>query len=348
MVGARRARVGQVGFGWFGRIHAETWLSLPGAELVALCDSDPGRLQGGGSADAQSDFHVESSESMTAIPASVHRYTDLDAMLASGIDVLDVVVDEAAHAEVVRRGLEAGVHVIVEKPAALSAAEVADLIALADARGVHLYAGHLLRFDTRNAVLGERVVGATLRHLSMQRNFQKSAHQVYGRVHPVFGAMVHDIDLALWYTGRRPVAVTAFDSHFLGAATPDVLDVVLHWEDGLRAVLQNSWHVAPSCPYGFEFECKVQADGATYVVRNEPDVQVWDASTVTSPEVHFWPATHGVRAGALRAELEHFAQCAVAGVPSDRVPLEHVLWCAEVADAVLVAAADPQSGPVAL
>lgn len=345
---APRVRVGQVGLGWFGRIHASAWLAVPEVELVGVCDRDESLLRGGTHDAAQSSFHVDAADDALILPDSVARYSDVEDLLASDIDVLDVVVDETGHAELVRRGLEAGLHVVVEKPVALSAAEVRELVALARRRDRQLYAGQVLRFDTRNVTIGDRLRGASLRHLSLQRNFQRSAHAVYGRIHPVFGAMVHDIDLAHWYVGRRPDAVTAFASSFLGQPTPDVLDVVLHWDDGIRAVLQNSWHLAPSCPYGFEFECKVQTDTATFVVRNEPDVQIWDADSVTSPEMHFWPSNHGRRTGALRAELEHFARCAAAGIPSDRVPLEQVMWTAEVADAVIAASARPDAGPVKL
>jgi len=343
-----RVRVGQVGMGWFGRIHASTWLAVPEVELVGVCDRDQSLLATGSHQAAQSSFHIEAADGDFALPGSVQRHLDVDELIASGIDVLDVVTDEIAHADLVRRGLQAGVHVVVEKPVALTAPEVRELVALAERQDRHLYAGQVLRFDTRHVTVAGRLRRAELRHLSLQRNFQRSAHDVYGRVHPALGAMVHDIDLAHWYVGRRPVAASAFSSSFFGQQHPDVLDVVLHWENGLRAVIQNSWHLAPSCPYGFEFECKVQSESTTFVIRNEPDVQVWDANGVTSPEMHFWPSSHGQRTGALRLELEHFARCAGSGLPSDRVPLEQVVWTAEVAEAVLAALDRPGQGPVEL
>lgn len=341
-------RVGQVGLGWFGQIHAQTWLGVPGTELVGVCDTDPAKLRLDSGPAAQSSFHVSAGSDPLVLPDGVRRHARLDELLDDGIDVLDVVVHESAHAELVRAALLAGVHVIVEKPMALALAEVRELIDLAAERHRHIYVGHILRFDPRNVHLAAMIDRDSLRHMSFHRNFQETAHQVYGRVHPVFGAAIHDIDLALWYAGRRPETVSAFASSYFGAATPDVLDIVLHWGDGLRAVVQNSWHLSASCPYGFEFAGEVQTRGTTYVVRNEPDLHVWDASGVTSPEMHFWPLIHGARAGAIHAELTHFADCVRQGVASDRVPLAQVLWTAEIADAVLRATADAGHGPVAL
>ncbi|MEU4338101.1 Gfo/Idh/MocA family oxidoreductase [Micromonospora lupini] len=347
-MGNEPLRVGQVGLGWFGGIHAQTWPAVAGAELVAVCDADPTRLQPNGGGDAQDSFHVDAGHGQLRLPDSVARFNDLDDLLGSGIDLLDVVVSEQAHADVVRRGLLAGVDVIVEKPIALDLADVRELIDVARTVGRNLYVGHILRFDVRNAALAGMVDAGGLRHMSFQRNFQTAAHQVYGRIHPVFGAAIHDIDLAVWYAGRRPNAISAFTSSFLGAATPDVLDIVLHWDDGLRAVIQNSWHVAAACPFGFEFECKVQTAGATYVLRNEPDLHVWDAAGVRAPEMHFWPLSGETRAGAIRAELQHYADCSRDGIASPRVPLEQVLWCAEIADTVITATAGGAEGSVRL
>jgi predicted dehydrogenase len=344
----RPVRVGQVGLGWFGSIHAQTWLRLRGVQLVGVHDRDVTRLHASGGADAQNAFHVATAHEPLRLPEHVARHADLDSLLSIGIDVLDVVVDERAHADIVRRALLAGVDVIVEKPLAVKLHDVRELIELAEACQRNLYVGHLLRFDVRNATVASLVHGASLRHLSFQRNFQTIAHQVYGRVHPVYAAAVHDIDLAVWYSRRRPQSVTAFASNYLGGATPDVLDIVLHWGDGLRAIIQNSWHLPPSCPYGFEFECKVQTENGTYVVRNEPDVQIWDSAGVASPDMYFWPTMHNARVGAIRAELEHFTDCVRERVASPQIPLEHVLWTAEVSDAVLGALAEPEEGPIRL
>lgn len=323
-------RVGQVGLGWFGSIHLQTWQGVRGAAVTGVCDVDPSRFTFDDSSLAQDKFHSGHVNSLRELPSGVDEYHDLDDLLASGIDLLDVVTTEGSHAECVRRGLERGIDVVVEKPLALSHSEARELVELARTNGCNLYVGHVLRFDPRNVCLAETLDRAALRHMSFQRNFQTAAHDVYGRVHPVHSAVVHDLDLALWYAGRPPAQVHTYESSFLQRETPDVVDIVLEWDDGLRAIVQNSWHLAPSCPYGFEFEAKVQTLGTTFVIRNEPDLQVWGPDSAHVPELHFWPYLGGARHGALRSELQHFADCCEAGAPSDRVPLEQVLWLTDL------------------
>lgn len=328
-------KVALAGFGWFGKIHLEQWRGIAGVEIVGIYDPDTGA---GDRVSAQDRFHAgtdgETLQHSAAGGAEPYRFESYEELLASDADLVDIVVPEVLHAGLARQALRADKNVLVEKPLALSEAEVAELRELADNRGRHVYVGHVLRFDLRHRALREHIDPTELRHLSFQRNYQVEAHDVYGRVHPVYGAAVHDIDLAVWLVGRRPESVRAFSSHYLEREYPDVLDIIVDWGGGLRAVIQNSWHLQ-SNPFGYDFECKVQTTRTTASIRNEPDLWIWDAAKAEAPDLHLWPKVAGERSGALKRELEHFARCARAGIPSDEVPLSDVQDVAAIADAVL-------------
>jgi len=316
-------RVGVVGLGWFGRTHLDAWSACRGAEVVGVCDRDPLALDPV-RARAQERFHRDAGAERTSLPSDLPRFGSLEQLLEAGIDLLDVVVSEDEHEPCVRAGLASGVDVLVEKPLALTLDAAEDLVGLARRFDRRLFVGQVLRFDARHIALWEAAQGRDLRHLSLARAFQVSAHDVYGRTHPVLNAAVHDIDLAIWLTGRAPERVSAFASHFLGREHPDCLDLVLEWDGGLRAVVQNGWHLTPSCPYGFTFDCVVQASDATFTLRNEPVLQAW-TETVQYPEIFLWPRYAGIRAGALVAELQHVADCVHRGEASERMPLAQVL-----------------------
>lgn len=337
-------RVGIVGLGWFGQIHLDAWASVPGATVVGLCDTDAGALEPGRTR-SQDGFHVApGGPSASCGLEEVPVYRCLDDLLAAGVDLLDVVTSEDGHDACARQGLGAGADVVTEKPVTLALASTVDLFDLAARSERNLYVGHVLRFDPRFVTLAEEVRGRTLRHMSLARVFQPAAHQVYGRVHPGLNAAVHDVDLAVWLAGGPPRKVTTFASSFLCGRYPDTLDVVLEWDHGLRAVVHNSWHLAPSCPYGFVFDCRVEADGATHRVRNEPVVESWTDAGVAAPELFFWPRYGDARHGALVDELRHFAECARQGRPSDRVPTRDVVAVMRTIQAALDAEAtgEPQ------
>ena len=333
-------RVGLVGLGWFGDLHRQVWQADPSVELVSVCDLNHARLRSPGTAEPQADFHetahgIGNLGKRSSDPSS---YTDVEEMLSTErLDFLDVVTPEATHERVASLGFDHGLHVAVEKPMALSARSAHRLRAKATKAGRQLFVGHILRFDPRyQALVGTlRKRDATVRHMSFQRHFQVAAHHVYGRVSPFLGACIHDIDLAIWITGRKPARVLGVTEYWLGEEHPDVALAILEWEDGLRAVVQNVWHVAKSCPYGFSFDTLVLADDLTLRITNQPDLEVWGPSAVKLPESFLWPLVSGGPKGALSEELRHFARSAEANEPSSVVDLDEAVMSIEVAEALL-------------
>lgn len=124
-------RYGIVGLGNMGAIHARNLHTgaVPDAVLAAVCDSDPARL--------------------AAYGAPVRGFTDLDAMLQSGaLDALVIATPHFAHPDAAIRALQAGLHVLVEKPIAVHKAEAERMLA------AHRDAGARLHFG---AVFNQRV-----------------------------------------------------------------------------------------------------------------------------------------------------------------------------------------------
>lgn len=232
-------RVALVGLGWFGRIHAETWATIAGVELIGYFDT-----QSAPEASSRQDAFHTGRPSPAGGSTTLHRFATLEELLQSDADLVDVVTPEDLHADIVRKVLLADKNVVVEKPLALNALAVRDLRELAARRGKQIYVGHVLRFDLRHITAHATMASDELRHLSFQRHFQRVAHDVYGRVHPVHGAAIHDIDLAVWFVNRRPESVQAFASHYLKAPHPDVLDIIIDWAMGS----EPSFRTRGTCP----------------------------------------------------------------------------------------------------
>jgi predicted dehydrogenase len=117
---------------------------------------------------------------------------------------------------------------------------------------------------------------------------------------------------------------------------------ILEWEDGLRAVMQNIWHLNGG-PWGDDMETKVFAEGSTYVVRNEPVLQVWQPEAkLTVPEFFYWPVVGGERRGAIYEELRHFIQCIHQGADSSVVPLDEIQNGIDTAQALMRSAKSGQ------
>ena len=109
-------RAGVIGLG-IGKNHAEGYATDPGTVLVALCDSDPLRLREYGQ--------------KYNIPAE-YLFHDYKEMLAkSALDIVSVCLPNFLHAEVTIAALNAGAHVICEKPMAATVAQAEQMNAIA-------------------------------------------------------------------------------------------------------------------------------------------------------------------------------------------------------------------------
>ncbi|MBA3943243.1 MAG: Gfo/Idh/MocA family oxidoreductase [Herpetosiphonaceae bacterium] len=140
----KKARIAIIGTGWWSTFtHIPAIQQHADAELVALCDAVPRRLQA--AADA---FGVE------------QRYTDYHQMLATEQpDGVIVATPHATHFQIARACLEHGVHVVVEKPMVLYANDARILVETARVRGCELIVGYPWHYSPH--VLQARAVSAS-------------------------------------------------------------------------------------------------------------------------------------------------------------------------------------------
>ncbi len=136
-------RIGIVGIGFMGMIHYLAAARVPGAKVVAICSRDPKKLAGDWSG-IQGNFGPPGGPMDLS---GVATYADLDALLADpNIDLVDLCVPNEDHARMAIRALEAGKHVLVEKPIALSVADADAMVEAARSAGRQLMVGHVLPF----------------------------------------------------------------------------------------------------------------------------------------------------------------------------------------------------------
>ncbi len=197
-------RVIQVGTGGFGRSWAEIARSTEGVELVAVADPAPAaREWAAATLDLPSDRIV----------------ADLDAALAvADCDAVLVITPPATHHAVVTGALEAGKHVLVEKPLATTLAEAKDLIAVAGRAGRMLVTSQNYRYRNPARAVQQAIAGGELGDLlSVDIAFRRDTRALFGEgnfrytmEHPtVLDMTIHHLDLLRAVTGRNPVRIDA-------------------------------------------------------------------------------------------------------------------------------------------
>ncbi len=188
-------RIGILGAGHFGRFHALKVKAAPRAVLVGVHDPDPAR------ADA------------------VGREAGAPALgLGKLIEAADAVVVAApaeVHFALARQALEAGRHVLVEKPIAASLAEADALAALAAERRLVLQVGHLLRYSAEHAAISARISRPLYIEATRIAPYKPRGTDVS----VILDLMIHDLDLVLSLVDSPIESVDA-----LGAAVSSPLE----------------------------------------------------------------------------------------------------------------------------
>jgi predicted dehydrogenase len=216
MAELKRLRTIVIGVGHMGRFHAEKLAASDAAELIAVVDRDAGRAQA------------------VATALGCRAVTDFRTLLGS-IDAAFVAVPTAAHRQVVGACLDAGVHVLVEKPIARSIAEADELLALARAKGLALQVGHLERFNPAFVALAAQPGRPLLIDIERLAPFKARGTDV----DVVLDLMIHDLDLVL-ALARAPVEhVSAAGYHVLSDAI-DIANARIEFSDGCVASISAS------------------------------------------------------------------------------------------------------------
>jgi predicted dehydrogenase len=145
-------RVGIAGIGFMGVTHYRAYRRVEGAEVAAIFTRNRRKLQGDWS-DVRGNFgDAGGVEDL----GDIRRHADLDALLQDpDLDLVDVCLPSHLHRDVVVRALEAGKHVLVEKPIALTVDDADAMIAAAEQHDRLLMVAQVLRFWPEFALLKE-------------------------------------------------------------------------------------------------------------------------------------------------------------------------------------------------
>ena len=209
-------RAAVVGVGYLGQFHAEKLAAAPGVELAAVVDADPARAKN------------------IAAKHGCRALTDPGA-LAGEVDLVSIAVPTEHHHAAALPFLEAGVHVLVEKPIATTLAEADALIAAAKKSRALLAVGHLQRFNPAFRALAAAFAKPLFIDCERLSGFKQRGIDV----DVVLDLMIHDLDLVLSLAGSEVAQVSACGFQVLTDSI-DIANVRIEFADGCVANLSAS------------------------------------------------------------------------------------------------------------
>ncbi len=204
-------RIGVIGVGHLGALHAKMLSDMPGVRLAGVFDADPGR--------------AESVAGQYGVPAAA----DLETLLGS-VDAVTVATSTNAHCAVALKALERGRHVFVEKPITASVAEADTLCRAASDRGLLIQVGHIERFNPAILALEKYQIAPMFVESHRLAQFNPRGTDVG----VVLDLMIHDIDLILTFV-RSPVRAVEANGVAVVSDSVDIANARIQFENGCVA-----------------------------------------------------------------------------------------------------------------
>lgn len=334
-------RVGLVGVGRFGQLHAAVLAALPEVQLAAIADACADRRNQVG------DRH-----------AVAARYASAEELFADpSLEAFVLVTPDELHASQGLQAVATGKAVFIEKPLAASWQEAKQLQQAAAASGSLLQTGLILRYELQHGLLQEQVAAGSfgeLVSLRVKRNCSAAWFEgVADRAHTVFETLIHDIDLLLWFSGSQASRVMAMERRFGSHLSPEGCFALIQFASGCVGIAETSWFVPAQAPANVITETwqgTIDAELAVVGTRRtaqlrllDGPLQIWGEQRQHCPDGLLWPQRQGRVLGALQAELGDFVTAARSGIPSATVSLSEAIEGLRIAEAIVESARSGQA-----
>jgi UDP-N-acetylglucosamine 3-dehydrogenase len=277
----KKIGVAVVGTGFWGKNHARVYKELAETELIAICDIDPERAKA------------------VANQFGAKPYTSAAKMLKNkDIEAVSICTWSTALAKEATKAVEAGRHVLVEKPMAANVKQAENLLNKAEKEGVHLTVGFLMRFipglqhikkAVQDKTIGE-LVCATAKRVSQWP-------ERIGDVGVVKDTAIHDIDVMLHLFNEDPIAVYAKTGTMRHIRFEDYAQIMLTFKDGKSAFIESNWLT----PYKTRILIATGSEAIMTLDYITQEVTVENAKETIKPRYTMQEP--------LKLELQHFANC---------------------------------------
>jgi predicted dehydrogenase len=217
--------VGVIGCGYWGPNLARNFVENEAARLAWVCDTDERRL----------------TEIARRYP-SARAATDYRQLLADpGLDAVVIVTPVATHYPFAKESLEAGKHVLIEKPLTKCAREAEELIRLADERGLTLMVDHTFVYTGAVRKIKEIVAGGELGDLLYFDSTRINLGLFQDDINVVWDLAPHDLSIMDYLIDRAPSGVTATGSCHVKPGIENIAYVMLHFDGEFIAHFHFNW-----------------------------------------------------------------------------------------------------------
>lgn len=329
-------RVGLIGIGFMGRGHLDVYLRLEKegfpVKLTAICDIDPEKFENKfvkGNIDVGTGTYDFSRYNL---------YTDIDEMLEKEeLDYVDIALPTYLHAEASVKALNKGIHVLCEKPMALTSEECRQMIEASEQNGKKLMIAQCLRFWPAYEYLKEVVESGRFGKCVSAYFFRGGApprwsYQNWLLTKEKSGGClldqhIHDVDTINWLFGK-PEKVSTIGRNVIPGSGYDAVSTNYIYNDGKVVNAQDDWTLQGD--FGFEMLFRVNFEKGNLVFeKGKLTVHPNDGEGFVpelSPEMGYY------------REIKYFANAIMNDTPIETATPQSTMETIQIAEAELESA----------
>lgn len=254
-----KIKLGIIGAGRIGKLHAENLMKLPYAEIKWISDIDVSPV------------------SQWAEPLGIANVTSdyREILRDSETDAVFICSSTHTHAEIITEAAAAGKHIFCEKPVSFSVAETEKALAAVEKAGVKLQVGFNRRFDHNFKKVHDAVVDGVIGEPHIvkitSRDPEPPSKDYISHSGGIFMDMtIHDFDMARYLTGEEVEEIfvrgaNLIDPSFAELGDVDTAVTVLTFRNGAIAVIDNSRQAV----YGYDQRVEVFGSKGSIAIQND-------------------------------------------------------------------------------
>ena len=217
--------VAVVGYGYWGPNLLRNFFDTPDCRVASVCDMSEERLA------AVRQRHPS--------VATTTRFEDL--LVDPAVDAIAIATPVNTHADLARRALRAGKHVLVEKPMTTSSMEAEALVALADAEGLILMVDHTFVYTGAVRRIKQLIDTGELGRLYYYDSVRVNLGLVQHDANVMWDLAAHDLSIMDYLLEQQPRSVTAVGATHLPGEMADVAYLTIMFDDSLIAHFHVNW-----------------------------------------------------------------------------------------------------------
>jgi predicted dehydrogenase len=302
--------IAQIGAGNWGRALLRSFSSVEGVRVRSVCD-----------------IKAEMLQKVSSEHPQVRVTTDYEEILRDDeIEAAVIATPSPEHGRFAVMALDAGKHVFVEKPMAMTVSNAQEIVELATRRLKTVMVGHLLCYHPAYQKVLEIIRSGELGEVYYMYSTRVNLGIYRETENALFSLAPHDISIAFLYLGDKALAISARGNSYLKPGVEDVVFVDIEFENNRMAHLHVSW----LDPHKIRKVTVVGSKKMAVVDDMEPSekVKIYDKGFMTPKEYASYGEALAIRGGSvvspyikmvepLKLECQHFVDC----IRSGKAPL---------------------------